>query len=108
MAGHGGARPGAGRKSAKHEYVDDGELSPLQYLLKVMRNPRTPRGLKIECAAKAAPYCHARLQHITGEVDQTVDLHLISYADATPDQLALNQSEALPVARLAGNGAGRT
>ena len=86
----------------------DGGETPLEYLLKVMRAKNTPRALRIECAAKAAPYCHARLQHITGEVDQHVELSLVSYADVTAGQLALNQSEAIPVERLAGNGAGST
>lgn len=85
MAGHGGAREGAGRKSTKHEFVDDGELSPLQYLLGLMRNKNTPRRIKIEAAKAALPFCSARLQNTVLEVDADLNISLVSYLDIDPD-----------------------
>lgn len=65
---HGGARPGAGRKKdganklaaeaiAKAEA--GGEM-PLDYLLRVMRDPLIEDSRRIDAAKAAAPYCHAR------------------------------------------------
>ena len=76
--GHGGAREGAGRKSTKHEYVDDGELSPLQYLLDLMRNKRTRQAIKIEAAKAALPYCSARLISADIQADTSLEIYLIS------------------------------
>lgn len=39
-------------------------VTPLDFLLKVMRNPKEPMWLRCQCAAKAAPYVHPKLSHI--------------------------------------------
>lgn len=82
--GHGGVRDGAGRKR-KPAFVDDGELSPLQYLLGLMRNKNTPRRIKIEAAKAALPFCSARLQNTILEVDADLNISLVSYLDIDPD-----------------------
>lgn len=65
---HGGARPGAGRKKgganrASEEALErareTGEL-PLDYLLRVMRDPTQEDSRRIDCAKAAAPYLHAK------------------------------------------------
>ena len=71
--GHGGKRAGAGRKSTRNEYVDDGLETPIEYLLKLMRAKRTPRSVRIDCAKAAAPYCHARLQSTFVEAEVVIE-----------------------------------
>jgi len=65
----GGLRPGAGRPAGSlnkrtRETVAEIEatgVTPLQFLLQVMRNPAKPDNERIEAAKAAAPYVHARL-----------------------------------------------
>ena len=76
--GHGGLREGAGRKSTKHEFVDTGELTPLDYLLGLMRNKRTKQAIKIECAKAAMPYCSHRLIAAEIQSDSTLEIFLVS------------------------------
>lgn len=65
----GGARPGAGRKkgspilrtrAAALKIGHDG-MSPLEYLLSIMRDGRRKESDRLEAAKAAAPYVHARL-----------------------------------------------
>ena len=61
---HGGARPGAGRKPgwrsvAASEAIAAG-LSPLEYMLEVMRDETLDESKRLEAAKAAAPYCHAK------------------------------------------------
>lgn len=65
----GGTRAGAGRKSgainrataAQKKAVEEGGLTPLAYLLTVMRDVAVPRDERVDAANKAAPYVHAKL-----------------------------------------------
>lgn len=66
---HGGVRPGAGRpkgrRSRKTEellatVVGDG-LTPLSYLLEVMRDDSKEEATRLDAAKSAAPYVHPRL-----------------------------------------------
>lgn len=70
---HGGRRPNAGRKAGSvttrtREIADaimaDGETTPLEYLLKVMREG-TDEARKLDAAKAAAPYVHAKLATTT-------------------------------------------
>ena len=45
-------------------------LSPLEYMLQVMRDPVTESRRRDEMARAAAPYCHPRLQVIQGGVEE--------------------------------------
>ena len=83
--GHGGARANAGRKSTRHEYVDDGELTPLELMLGFMRDHNQDMDARLEVSFKAAPYCHARLQQTQLDVDAEVNIHLLSYLDYEPE-----------------------
>lgn len=67
----GGARPGAGRKkggknqksSFKTTVIEEAvveSLSPLEYLLKVMRDPSADPVRRDKAAVAAAPYVHAK------------------------------------------------
>jgi hypothetical protein len=70
--GHGGARAGAGRPrgqaSRKTRAIADGALkegiSPLEFILQVMRDPSAPLTLRCEMAVAAMPYAHPRLTHV--------------------------------------------
>ena len=82
---NGGRREGAGRKSTRQEYVDDGELTPLELMLTFMRDHNNDMDARLEVAFKAAPYVHARLQQTQLDVEGEVNIHLISYLDYDPD-----------------------
>ncbi|HEY4037827.1 MAG TPA: hypothetical protein VGM15_03315 [Burkholderiaceae bacterium] len=47
---------------------------PLDYLLEIMRGPRQPKRLRIECAIAAAPYLHARLSAVQVQAQVTIGL----------------------------------
>jgi len=72
-SGHGGARPGAGRtKGAKSLVTEeaikragDGE-TPLEYMLRVMRDQTQPDERRDRMAMGAAPYVHAKGVEVTG------------------------------------------
>jgi hypothetical protein len=77
---HGGRRPGSGRKrsgvsrldaAARQQALESG-ISPLDYMLSIMRHPESTAAQKMEAAKGAAPYVHARLAHIEKETDVTV------------------------------------
>lgn len=92
----GGKRPGAGRKmgskSKRLAEITDGSLgrgiTPLQYMLQVMRNSRADTKRRDDMAKAAAPFIHPRLATMAhtgpgGGPIQTVDLSKLS-----DDQLA--------------------
>lgn len=68
----GGRREGAGRpKGARNrktveqsEAVRESGLTPLDYLLSVMRDISLPREDRVDAAHKAAPYVHAKLASV--------------------------------------------
>jgi hypothetical protein len=76
----GGARPGAGRKpgstTARTREIADKAcsegLTPLEFMLQVMRDEEADRGERLDMAKAAAPYIHPRLSSIEAQVD--VDL----------------------------------
>jgi hypothetical protein len=72
MAGHGGRREGAGRPKGsrnKRQVLDperqaireSGEVLPLEFLLKAMRDVTRPIELRLFAARVAAPYLHAKV-----------------------------------------------
>ena len=68
----GGARPGAGRKPGSRdklaretaEKVAAEGVTPLDYLLSVMRSETEEPARRIDAAKAAAPYVHARLNTV--------------------------------------------
>src|SRR5262249_45936042 len=69
MSNRGGARPGAGRKKgslnrataeARAAAAKTGEL-PLDYMLRIMRDPKVSNTRRDEMARTAAPYLHPKL-----------------------------------------------
>jgi hypothetical protein len=62
---HGGRREGAGRPpgsatSKAAPWLNNATMSPLETLMAIMRDPRTPTRLRVWCAVQAAPYVHPR------------------------------------------------
>ena len=73
----GGKRPGAGRprgaisKSTRAilEAVAAGGEMPLEYMLRIMRDPREPAARRDEMAKAAAPFLHPRMQPTAPSTD---------------------------------------
>lgn len=73
----GGLRPGAGRKpgvrnkrtAAKVAEVEASGLTPLDYLLTVLRDEALDREARVDAAKAAAPYVHARLAAVEHSTD---------------------------------------
>jgi hypothetical protein len=55
--------------------------TPLDYMLRVMRDTSQPHERRDEMAAKAAPYVHARLSNIESKTETTV-----RYVARVPDK----------------------
>ena len=85
----GGARPGAGRPRGarnrksreKAEAIERSGLTPLDYMLKVMRNPKSDAAVRLDAAKSAAPYVHARLAAVEHSGKVAVPI-IISSTDA--------------------------
>lgn len=89
----GGKRPGAGRKpgvpnratQARQEEIAASGLTPLEYLIGVLRDDGVPTDVRLEAAKAAAPYVHPRLAsvdlHSTGRSGIVVNVQRI---DAKP------------------------
>jgi hypothetical protein len=68
----GGKRPGAGRpRGARNvktveqaEAAVAGGLTPLEYMLSVMRDEGNDKATRLDAANKAAPYVHAKLASV--------------------------------------------
>lgn len=68
----GGARPGAGRpKGATNKRTRETQaavaasgMTPLEFMLKTMRDSKKPYDVRLDAAKAAAPYVHAKLQSV--------------------------------------------
>lgn len=70
----GGARPGAGRKknganrlTAEAAAKARDGLSPLDYLLAILRDEKVEQARRMDAAKAAAPYCHPRRQPVDSD-----------------------------------------
>lgn len=77
--GHGGARPGAGKKpgairratAAAQAKAAEGGILPLDFMLQIMRDEQADRAERLDMAKAAAPYVHAKLASIDSRVDMS-------------------------------------
>ena len=79
---NGGARPGAGRKRgipnkatiARQERIAETGITPLDYMLNVLRDPTVEYKRRDEMAKAVAPYVHPRLAttEIKGDQDKPI------------------------------------
>ena len=84
----GGAQPGAGRpKGVKNKKtlelqaaVAASGVTPLEFMLKVMRDPRKGFDIRLDAAKAAAPYVHAKLAsvEVTGKDGGPVEITTIT------------------------------
>lgn len=94
---HGGPRPNSGRKPgtknpatlAKEALLEEviakaveGETTPLEVMLQIMRSPESPAAMKFEAAKAAAPYVHPRLSQVDSRVTKVNDI-----SDLTVEQI---------------------
>ncbi|MEH6697208.1 MAG: hypothetical protein V7672_00770 [Brevundimonas sp.] len=78
----GGARPGAGRKPGAttkktREIADRAAaegVTPLEYMLTILRDDEQPPAMRFEAAKAAAPFVHPKLSNIEARVDADVSL----------------------------------
>jgi hypothetical protein len=96
----GGKRPGAGRKpGSKTKKTMDIALaaaaageSPLEFMLRLMRDPAVDDDRRADMAKSAAPYCHSRLNAttLTGKDDSplTVEIRRFTYPPDDADDAA--------------------
>lgn len=81
---HGGARAGAGRKKGSatqktREIADRAAnegLTPLEYMLKIMRDEGADEARRLDAAKSAAPYVHPRLSTMDAKVQGDVGLRI--------------------------------
>jgi hypothetical protein len=88
----GGARPGAGRKKGEpnkrtaeiQKAVEASGLTPLDYMLMVMRDEAEDSPRRLAAATAAAPYVHAKLSSI----ELSGDMRITRPQELTDDELA--------------------
>jgi hypothetical protein len=89
---HGGARPGSGRKPGSvtqktreiaERAIKEG-LTPLEYMLAVMRDEVNDTETRMDAAKSAAPYLHPRLNAITVAGDDDAPLRHVFTWEAKP------------------------
>ena len=72
MAGLGGKRPGAGRKKgvpnkatvARQQEIAESGLTPLEYMINMLRSENEPPERRMWAAQNAAPYVHPKLSAV--------------------------------------------
>ena len=62
----GGRKVGTRNKSHKERFglIEAGGLTPLEYMLQVLRDKTLETNTRMDAASKAAPYVHARLSTV--------------------------------------------
>lgn len=83
----GGVRSGAGRKTGAvtqrsrdiaNGVIEDTGETPLEFMLKIMRDDQATRAERLDMAKAAAPYVHARLSSVDakvqGDMGMTVEI----------------------------------
>lgn len=101
----GGSRKGIPNKAtAKREArIAASGLTPLDYMLEVMRDESQKLGIRLSAACSAAPYVHPKLANVNlaGQGGGPLEIKIVRYS--TPQQLG---SALLPIAAVVGVGTG--
>lgn len=93
---HGGARPGAGKPKGSVAKTDakarqkaaEGGITPLEYLLQIMRDEDQPQEERKDAAKAAAPYVHARLASVDMTSKNDTTMRVLSDKPQTEDEWA--------------------
>lgn len=99
MAG-GGARPGAGRKPGvvnrfnelARAKAAEGGITPLEYMLSVLRDEDNEMAMRMDAAKSAAPYLHAKLTSVEHKGGLDVTTQTKEQRDAAVAAAALANS----------------
>lgn len=78
---HGGSRPNAGRKKGSlnartqkvAERCAEEGITPLEYMLNIMRDPTQEFQTRMDAAKSAAPYIHPKLASVEQKVEAEVN-----------------------------------
>ncbi len=75
----GGSRKGRPNRAtaAKAAAIAASGVVPLDYLLRVMRNPRLSTEVRLDAAKVAAPYVHPKLATITHKGDESAPMQIV-------------------------------
>lgn len=95
-SGHkGGKRDGAGRKRGvpnkatreMREAIKASGLTPLEYMLQVMRDENEDEARRLHAASMAAPYVHAKLScvEVAGKDDAPLKIQIVRYSSNADD-----------------------
>lgn len=89
--GHGGARKGAGKPKGAPNKLDaearkkalESGLTPLEYMLYILRNEELSLEDRMDAAKAAAPYVHAKLASVEhkGDGGGPMVLEIVRFAD---------------------------
>jgi hypothetical protein len=76
----GGKRAGAGRPPGAatrrtREIADkaaEGGMTPLEFMLQILRDPSKPEDMRLDAAKSAAPYVHPRLTSVEAHISHDI------------------------------------
>jgi hypothetical protein len=86
---HGGARPGAGRKAGSatkktreiaNKAASEG-ITPLDYMLSLLRDEGQELGVRLDAAKSAAPYIHPRLSTVDATIEGGLRIEIVDDLD---------------------------
>ena len=91
----GGQRIGAGRKpgainratAAAREKAEATGITPLEFMLQVMRDAKAERSERLDMAKAAAPYIHARLSAVEARVETVEPVEEIRWSVVDPESV---------------------
>ena len=89
----GGQRIGAGRKpgavnratAAAREKAEATGITPLEFMLQVMRDEQAERSERLDMARAAAPYIHARLSSVEARVETVEPVEEVRWSVVDPE-----------------------
>lgn len=67
--------------AAKVAEIEASGLTPLDYLLSVMRSPDSDEARRVDAAKAAAPYVHPRLSNVEANVNGKIGLTVNVFAE---------------------------
>lgn len=106
----GGSRKGIPNKAtaAKAAEIAASGLTPLEFMLQVLRDPEQPYALRMDASKGAAPYVHPRLANIelSGNKDKPLSVGVVRFDDVRPAAAQPVASKAVPAQGVADARAG--
>lgn len=101
----GGRKKGSRNKrtKAREAAIESSGLTPLEFMLGVLRDPKQEYEMRLDAARSAAPYVHPKLANIelTGKDKGPLEISIVRYSTAQPVGPA-----SVPIAGVVGVGAG--